>query len=207
LLIEIVTKDDCYQIGHITKTHGVRGEMVLFLDVDDASAYAEMDSLLLELRGELVPHFIESMALVKDSRAIVALDDVDTIEQAERLIGSTAWMPLENLEPITDETRFYFHEIIGYRVVDAVDGELGLVDTVYTMATQDLISMIHEDKEVLIPINSEIVRRIDRAGKRMEVALPDGLLAIYMAPDGDRDSDEESDNEKDTDDEPTRDRA
>ncbi len=198
-----MTKDDCYQVGHITKTHGVRGEMVLFLDVDDASAYDELDSVLLDIRGELVPYFIESMALVKDSRAIIALEDVDTIEQAERLIGSAAWLPLENLEPITDETRFYFHEIIGFRVVDAVDGELGLVDTVYTMATQDLISMIHDEKEVLIPINSEIVRRVDRAEKRLEVALPDGLLAIYMNPDEDRDSNDESDRDDDSDDEST----
>ncbi len=197
-----MTKDDCYQVGHITKTHGVRGEMVLFLDVDDASAYDELESVLLEIRGELVPYFIESMALVKDSRAIIALEDVDTIEQAERLIGSAAWLPLDNLEPITDETRFYFHEIIGYRIVDAVDGELGLVDTVYTMATQDLISMIHEEKEVLIPINSEIVRRVDRAGRRLEVALPDGLLAIYMETDSDSDE-PDTDEDIDMDDEPT----
>jgi 16S rRNA processing protein RimM len=196
-----MTKDDCYQVGHITKTHGVRGELVLFLDVDDASAYGELDSVLLDIRGELVPYFVESMALVKDSRAIVAFEDVDTIEQAERLIGSEAWLPVDNLEPITDETRFYFHEIIGYRVVDAVDGELGLVDVVYTMATQDLISMIHEGKEVLIPINSEIVRRVDRANRRMEVALPDGLLAIYMTPDAGRDADTDED-DTDTDETP-----
>ena len=175
-----MTKDDCYQLGHITKTHGVSGELVLYLDVDDASEYADLDSVLLEVKGQLVPYFIESIAIVKASRAIVAFEEVDTIEQAERLIGCGAFLPLENLEPITDETRFYFHEIVGYQVVDAEAGELGIVRGVYAMNAQDLIAMDYQGKEVLIPINSDIVRTVDRANQKLNVALPDGLLAIYM---------------------------
>lgn len=175
-----MTKDDCYQVGHITKTHGVSGELVLFLDVDDAAEYADLESVLLEVRGELIPYFIESMAIVKGSRAIIAFEDVDTIEQAERLINCGAYLPLENLEPITDETRFYFHEIVGYQIVDANDGELGIVRGVYAMNAQDLIAMDYQDKEVLIPINSDIVRTVDRANQKLNVVLPDGLLAIYM---------------------------
>jgi 16S rRNA processing protein RimM len=178
-----VTKDDCYQVGHITKTHGVSGELVLFLDVDSASEYADLDSVLLEVKGELVPYFIESIAIVKGSRAIIAFEDIDTIEQAERLINCGAFLPLENLEPITDETRFYFHEIVGYQVVDAAEGELGIVRGVYAMNAQDLIAMDYQDKEILIPINSEIVRTVDRANKKINVALPEGLLAIYMEED------------------------
>ncbi len=179
-----MTKDDCYQLGHITKTHAVSGELVLYLDVDDAAEYADLESVLLEVKGQLVPYFIESIAIVKASRAIVAFEEVDTIEQAERLIGCGAFLPLDNLEPITDVTRFYFHEIVGYRVVDAEAGELGTVRGVYAMNAQDLIAMDYQDKEVLIPINSDIVRTVDRASQKLNVVLPDGLLAIYMEDDG-----------------------
>ncbi|MFD2569290.1 ribosome maturation factor RimM [Spirosoma soli] len=175
-----MTKDDCYQLGHITKTHGVSGELVLFLDVDNPAEYADLESVLLEVRGELIPYFIESIAIVKGSRAIIAFEDVDTIEQAERLINCGAYLPLEELEPITDETRFYFHEIVGYQVVDAEKGELGIVRGVYAMNAQDLIAMDYLDKEVLIPINSDIVRTVDRDKQKLNVALPDGLLEIYM---------------------------
>lgn len=175
-----MTKDDCYQLGHITKTHGVSGELVLFLDVDEPSEYAGLESVLLEVKGELLPYFIESIAVVKGSRAIVAFEDVETIEQAERLINCGAFLPLDELEPITDETRFYFHEIVGYQVVDAEAGELGTVRGVYAMNAQDLIAMDYQGKEVLIPINSDIVRTIDRANQKLNVALPDGLLEIYM---------------------------
>lgn len=175
-----MTKDDCYQVGHITKTHGVSGELVLFLDVDEPSEYADLESVLLEVKGELIPYFIESIAIVKGSRAIIAFEDIDTIEQAERLINCGAYLLLDELEPITDETRFYFHEIVGYQVIDANEGELGTVRGVYAMNAQDLIAMDYQGKEVLIPINSEIVRTVDRADQKLNVALPEGLLAIYM---------------------------
>ena len=178
-----MTKDDCYQIGHITKTHGVSGELVLFLDVDQPDEYADLETVLLEVKGELIPYFIESIAIVKGSRAIVAFEDIDTIEQAERIINCGAYLPLDELEPITDETRFYFHEIVGYQIVDANEGELGIVRGVYAMNAQDLIAMDYLGKEVLIPINSDIVKTIDRANQKLNVALPDGLLAIYMEDD------------------------
>ncbi len=175
-----MTKDDCYQLGHITKTHGVSGELVLYLDVDQPNEYADLETVLLEVKGQLVPYFIESIAIVKGSRAIVAFEDVDTIEQAERLINCPAYLPLAELEPITDETRFYFHEIVGFQVVDAEAGALGTVRGVYAMNAQDLIAMDYQGREVLIPINSDIVRTVDRANQKLNVALPDGLLDIYM---------------------------
>ncbi|WP_020598973.1 ribosome maturation factor RimM [Spirosoma panaciterrae] len=193
-----MTKDDCYQVGHITKTHGVNGELVLFLDVDQPDEYADLESVLLEVKGELIPYFIESIAIVKGSRAIVAFEDVDTIEQAERLINCGAYLPLSELEPITDETRFYFHEIVGYQVVDASAGELGIVQGVYAMNAQDLITMDYQGKEVLIPINSDIVRTVDRASKKLNVVLPEGLLDIYMNETG-KDTPETNGDEDDTD--------
>ncbi|RYC70448.1 MULTISPECIES: ribosome maturation factor RimM [Spirosoma] len=178
-----MTKDDCYQLGHITKTHGVSGELVLYLDVDNPAEYADLETVLLEVKGELIPYFIESIAIVKGSRAIVAFEDVDTIEQAERLINCGAYLPLDELEPITDETRFYFHEIVGYQVVDAEAGELGIVQGVYAMNAQDLIAMDYQGKEVLIPINSDIVRTVNREARKLNVVLPAGLLDIYMEED------------------------
>lgn len=194
-----MTKDDCYQLGHITKTHGVNGELVLYLDVDAPDEYADLESVLLEVKGQLVPYFIESIAIVKGSRAIVAFEDVDTIDQAERLINCGAYLPLDNLEPITDETRFYFHEIVGFRIVDAQAGELGIVRGVYAMNAQDLIAMDYQGKEVLIPINSDIVRTVDRANQKLNVVLPDGLLAIYMDDADSRDQPETNGDADDTD--------
>ena len=194
-----MTKDDCFQLGHITKTHGLNGEVVLFLDVDDPADYDDLDSVLIEVRGELTPYFVESLSVNRD-RAIVALEDVDTLDEAKKLINCPVWLPLDNLEEITDPDRFYYHEIIGYQIVDDKEGPLGTVASVMTMATQDLIAMNYRGQEMLIPINSAIVKTIDRTAKTLAVDLPDGLLAVYLTdagvPDDAPHGDEEYDDDK-----------
>lgn len=174
-----MTKDDCFQLGHITKTHGLNGEVVFFLDVDDPAEYEELDSVLIEVRGELTPYFVESLSINRD-RAIVALEDVETLDEAKKLINCPVWLPLDNLEEITDPDRFYYHEIIGYQIIDAKEGPLGTVTSVMAMATQDLIAMQYRGQEMLIPINSAIVKTVDRAAKTLNVDLPDGLLDVYL---------------------------
>ena len=52
--------DDCYQLGNVVKTHGLRGELVIFLDVDHPELYQEMESVLVDMNGKLVPFFIET---------------------------------------------------------------------------------------------------------------------------------------------------
>ncbi|MEZ0486264.1 ribosome maturation factor RimM [Fibrella aquatica] len=195
-----MTKDDCFQLGHITKTHGLNGELVLFLDVDDPTEYEDLDSVLIEVRGELTPYFIESSSINRD-RAILALEDVDTLDEAKKLINCPVWLPLDNLEQITDPDRFYYHEIIGFQIIDEQEGPLGTVSSVMAMATQDLIAMDYRGQEMLIPINSAIVKTVDRAAKTLNVNLPDGLLEVYLSeaglPDDNVDGDaEDTDDDK-----------
>ncbi len=59
-------------------------------------------------------------------------------------------------------------------------GELGIVATVYSMSTQDLIAMNYHGHEVLIPVNDTIVPSINREQKILNVRLPEGLLDVYI---------------------------
>ncbi|MGM9508403.1 MULTISPECIES: ribosome maturation factor RimM [Larkinella] len=177
-MLEVVTKDDCFQLGKITKTHGVRGELVFFLDVDMPELYAEMDSVLIEVKGDLVPYFIESIS-VNRNRGIVALESVETIEEAQKLVNCDLFLPLDNLDEL-DEGQFYFHEIVGFLVRDEKLGDLGTVRTVYNVAPQNLISMDYQGKEVLIPVNDELTPSADKVHKILHVRLPDGLVDIYL---------------------------
>jgi 16S rRNA processing protein RimM len=52
---------------------------------------------------------------------------------------------------------------------------------VYHLEHQDLIAMDYQNKEVLIPLNDEIVLGIDREAGSLAVNLPEGLLDIYLS--------------------------
>ncbi|RFS14604.1 ribosome maturation factor RimM [Emticicia sp. C21] len=174
-----MTKEDCYLLGKITKTHGLKGELAIWLDVDYPEEYEELDSVLLEIKGELVPHFVEEIQ-IRPNKSIIKFEDIDTIEAASKLVNCDIYLPEDSLPELEDDDQFYYHEIIDYDVVDEIKGKLGKVLAVYTSDRQDLIAMQYEGKEVLIPIDDDIVKTVDREKKELYTNLPEGLLEIYL---------------------------
>lgn len=174
-----MTQDSCYLLGYIVRTHGTAGNVVIFLDVDYPEDYDEMDSVYVEIKGELVPYFISRFNLQKQNNAIVTFEDVDTIEKAQALVGSSLFLSLDELQELGDE-EFYYHEIKGYTVIDQTKGVLGVVREVYALNGQDLIAMDFQGVEVLIPTAADIVLKADKQDKKLFVNLPEGLLEVYL---------------------------
>lgn len=171
-------QDQCFQLGVVSKPHGLKGELYISLDTDYPEDYAEMESVFLLQNGKLVPFFIEYIQ-VKHTQALLKFEDVDTKDEAVLLKGTTVHLPLNQLPKLTDD-QFYFHEIVGFQIVDQNMGDLGKVGQVYEAGHQDLIGMDYQDKEVLIPINDDIILKVKREEQQLLVNLPDGLLALYL---------------------------
>ncbi len=168
----------CFQLGYVSKVHGVKGEVQCLLDVDIPENYRKMESVFVDIDNKLVPFFIEYLSL-QGLKAVVKFEDVDNIEQAEGLKNRGLYLPLEKL-PALEDDQFYFHEIVGYEVTDVEEGLLGVVKGIYALPHQDLIAMEYKGKEVLIPIADEIVKSVSHEHKMLYVALPAGLLQIYL---------------------------
>lgn len=190
--------DDCFQLGYIVKTHGTKGQVVAFFDVDYPEDYEDLESVFLEQKGRLVPFFIALMEPVQKGRFIIRFEDINTIEQAETLRNTAIYLPLDEL-PELEEDQFYFHEVIGYQVVDQNHGPLGTVKDFYDMPQQQLMAMEYQNQEMLVPVMDEIVLRADHEAKQLHVKLPEGLLEVYTqpaSPDEADDLDEDAEEEK-----------
>ena len=173
--------DDCFQLGYIVKTHGTKGQVVAFFDVDYPEDYEDLESVFLEQKGRLIPFFIALMEPVQKGRFIIKFEDINTIEQAETLRNTAIYLPLDEL-PELEEDQFYFHEVIGYQVIDQNHGPLGTVKDFYDMPQQQLMAMDYMGQEMLVPVMDEIVLRADHAAKQLHVKLPEGLLEVYTQP-------------------------
>ena len=185
--------DNCFQLGYITKTHGVQGEVTFVLDVDNPEEFDQLESVFIEINGKLVPFFITHFQLQRE-KAIVKLEDVNSFDSADKLVGHALYLPLTEL-PHLEEDQFYYHDIIGYQVVDVAKGPLGTIATIYELPHQDLIAMMYQNKEVLIPITDDIVTKVDHKKKELEVDLPDGLLEIYLSDETEKPDDAEGEEE------------
>lgn len=169
-------QSDCYQLGEVIKTHGLKGELSVMLDVDSPDEYNELESVFLLQKGKLVPFFIDSIQ-INSNRALIKFDDVDSIESAAALVKSELYLPLSFL-PQLPEDGYYYHDLVGCTVLQ--DGEvIGLVKEVVDLNGNQLLSILDDDKEILIPMKDEILKKVDLSSKQIIVDLPDGLLELY----------------------------
>ncbi|HAQ65123.1 MAG TPA: 16S rRNA processing protein RimM [Bacteroidales bacterium] len=174
-----MTKDDCFQLGNISRTHGNQGELSFWLDVDDPLVYQQLDSVLIDIDDALVPFFIQRISMGNKQLAYVKLEDVDTIDKAQQLVGYDLYLPMSRL-PKLEGNKFYYHEIIGFQLIDASVGLVGTITDVYDLSNNPLISIDHEGTEILVPLADPFIDHIARDERRFYMNLPAGLIDIYL---------------------------
>ena len=172
-----MTKEECFQLGKITKPFGYKGQVVFFLDVDEPADYADLDAVFVEVKGSLVPYFIKEMNL-NGNKATVTFEDLKA-EEAQALVGNDLYLPLEMLPKLTGN-RFYYHEIVGWTVVDSEKGDIGTIASVIEYPAQPLFQIMKNDKEILIPIIDPVIKKVDRENKIMYIEAPNGLIDLYL---------------------------
>ena len=87
-----MTKEECYLLGKITKPFGVKGQVIMFLDVDTPADYAELDSAFVEVKGTLVPYFFH-IDNINGNKATATFEDL-TPDEARALVGNDLYLPL-----------------------------------------------------------------------------------------------------------------
>ncbi len=174
-----MNKDNCFQIGYISKVHGLHGEVTVILDVDFPEDYQNLEHIFTEQKSRLVPLFIEHFELQFGNKVLAKFEEYNTMDEANTLVGSALFLPL-NVLPDLEADQYYFHELIGYKVSDKNLGDIGEVKVIYDLQTQDLMGVDHKGKEVLIPIQDGIIEKVDKAAKKVYCQLPEGLLDIYL---------------------------
>ncbi|MBR4738708.1 MAG: 16S rRNA processing protein RimM [Bacteroidales bacterium] len=169
--------NECYNLGSITKPWGIKGQVMLFLDVDTPEDYAGLDSAFVEVKGSLVPYFFHIDQL-NGNKAVATFEDL-TPEQAQALVGHDLYLPL-NLLPKLEGNKFYFHEVVGFRVVDSVYGDIGTLQQVIDYPAQPLFQIDKNGTEVLVPVIDEVIDKVDRELKTLFVTAPNGLIELYL---------------------------
>jgi 16S rRNA processing protein RimM len=172
-------KKDCFYVGKIVKKYSFKGELLIKLDTDEPEIYEDMTSVFVDLRNNLVPFFIESSQLHKSELLRIKFEDVDTEADADALLKSDLYLPLEFL-PKLDDDKFYFHEIIGFTVEDVNFGKVGVVKSINDSTAQALFEIDRDGIEILIPMNDAFIKKVDKTNKLILVETPEGLIELYL---------------------------
>lgn len=171
-------KDDCFHLGYLAKSHGIKGEFKAVFDVDDPSAYTKLDAVFVEVNKKLVLFAIKSLRKDKEKGFVIGLEGVNTRNDSDALAKKQLYLPLEILPPLTGK-KFYFHEIQGFQIVDTVHGKIGKVKRVIEYPGNPVIESTFGKPNILLPINDELIQEVDRDKKELRVTTPEGLIDLF----------------------------
>jgi 16S rRNA processing protein RimM len=167
-----MTFEDCFKIGYISKTHGLKGEVTAVLEVE--MEWENLTSLFLDSKSSLVPHFIEKISGTS-ARAFIKFEGIESLEQASSLKGCGLYI-LKSARAKLKRGEFYDDEVVGFKVEDKNLGLLGQVKEIQSQGANRLVCIIHGAKEILIPINAPFITSLNKTKKLIQVELPEGFL-------------------------------
>ncbi len=173
-------KEDCFYLGKVVSKYSFKGEVLVKLDTDEPEIYENMESVFVSLGNNLVPFFIDRCRLHKSNLLRIDFEEVKDEPTADKIIGAELYLPLSMLPPLSGN-KFYFHEVIGFTLLDEVYGNIGIVKSINDSASQDLFEVEKEGKELLIPINDDIITKVDRKNRTIHVKTPEGLVDLYLS--------------------------
>jgi 16S rRNA processing protein RimM len=172
-------KKDCFYLGKIAKKFSFKSEVLLYLDTDEPELYENLESVLVEMNKNLIPFFIENSSLHKNDFLRVKFEEVDSEEEADSIIGCEIYLPLTML-PKLEGNKFYFHEVIGFKVEDKRLGIVGEIVSINDTTAQPLFEVLNNGVEILIPMIDHFLLEIDRKNKKVVMDLPEGLIEMYL---------------------------
>jgi 16S rRNA processing protein RimM len=165
-------------VGRLRKPHGLKGECTLFPLTDDPETiFAPGRELsVVNLAGETVA----GPLTIEQSRSyhrewLVKFAGVDSRDALEPFRAHFLGVPAEALGPLAED-EVYLHELDGFSVRLADETPLGLVSAVYELPAGIMIEVQGPKREFLLPYKKEFVQQVDRAGRRLVITPPEGLL-------------------------------
>lgn len=171
---EIPGDEELIAVGRIVNTHGLRGEMRVQMFNPDSTAVQPDTEVVLRHKGDNAPHLIRSVRPHKRF-LLVILEGCDSIDQAETLVGAEVLIPKSAL-PAPGPNEAYHFELEGMTVVTTSGDQLGTVNEVMAVSSNDVCIVRNGEREYLIPMIADVVKKVDRDARVLIIEPIPGLL-------------------------------
>ncbi len=163
------------QVGVISSTHGVRGEVKVFPTTDDVTRFRQLKKVYLDTGREMLLLEIQNVKFFKQF-AILKFKGIDNINDIEKYRGKSLMIDREDAVDL-DEDEYFIADMIGMKVCTEDGSEFGtLKDVMETGANDVYIIDSLEHGEVLIPAIRECILDVDMDEERMTIHLMEGLV-------------------------------
>ena len=163
------------QVGVISSTHGVRGEVKVFPTTDDVKRFKKLKKVILDTGIEQLPLEIEGVKFFKQF-VILKFRGIDNINDIEKYKGKSLLVDREHAVKLKKD-EYFIADMIGMDVFTE-EGELfgALKDVMETGANDVYIIEMTDGKEVLVPAIKQCILHVDIENRKMVIHLLEGLV-------------------------------
>ncbi|MCC6186893.1 MAG: 16S rRNA processing protein RimM [Chitinophagaceae bacterium] len=164
------------RIGKIVATHGLNGTLIM-THIAGKSNWLKIDQVLFVAiqKENKIPYFVTACKAHSDDEYHIQLDEVNTIEAAKKFIGKQVYVAEELLTQSKVDSPLLW---VGFNIVDVHLGSLGALIDVAQTGHQWVGTILHEGKEVLLPLVEPLLQEVNLRNKYIRMTLPEGLLDI-----------------------------
>lgn len=162
------------QVGVISSTHGVRGEVKVFPTTDDPQRFKSLKNVILDTGKEQIPLEIQGVKFFKQF-VILKFKGIDNINDIERYKRRSLFVTREDAVEL-EEDEYYIADLIGMDVITDEGEEGKLVDVIETGANEVYVVEFDKYGEVLIPAIHDCILDVDIEAMIMKVHLLEGLV-------------------------------
>ena len=162
------------QVGVISSTHGVRGEVKVFPTTADPQRFKSLKNVILDTGKEQIPLEIQGVKFFKQF-VILKFKGIDNINDIERYKRSSLFVTREDAVEL-EEDEYYIADLIGMDVITDEGEEGKLVDVIETGANEVYVVEFDKYGEVLIPAIHDCILDVDIEAMSMKVHLLEGLV-------------------------------
>jgi 16S rRNA processing protein RimM len=169
-----VKEEACFIVGKIVGVHGIRGNLKLLPYIESPALLSTGESVFLGSPAAAEKPFVIRWAKPHQRIFLMALEDVDDRDAAERIVGLDVFMEKSRLPDLEDGS-YYWSDLIGLAVQTVDRQPLGTLSSIFRTGSNDVYVVRAGDDETLIPALASVVKAVDLENGTMTVALPEGL--------------------------------
>ncbi len=167
--------EELLQVGVITSTHGVKGEVKVFPTTDDVKRFKVLKEVIIDTGKEKLTLEIEGVKFFKQF-AILKFKGIDSINDVEKYKSKNLYVTRSNAVRLKKD-EYFIADLIDLEVFDEEDIRIGvLTDVIETGANDVYVVTMADNKEVLLPAIKQCILGIDMENRKMKVHIMDGLM-------------------------------
>lgn len=167
--------EDRFQVGVITSTHGVKGEVKVFPTTDDPRRFKRLKEVILDTGKEELTLEVEGVKFFKQF-VILKFKGFETPEEMAKYRQKSLYVTRENAVRLGRD-EYFIADLMGLQIFDEEDRKIGVLREVLETGANDVyIIDLDDGRELLLPAIKECVLSVDVEAGKMQIHILDGLL-------------------------------